>query len=418
MSDQEIQVSFRKLPQAEVDEICRRHDRLWRGAPNGARAIFSYTDLSGIILKDRNLSDADFTGCVLHDADLSGARLDHATLFGADLQGARLVDASLRRADLRGASLRGADLTGADLFEADLREGTIAAHDRNSGYRLLAHAVRATEASGAIMSRANLQRSKMSGVIAMQADFSDAIMKDVKLIRANLKQANLSGADLAGADLSGADLQGANLRDAVLVGARTRDWNIGNADMTGVLTDRPVGKSVEELPYGEMLSAHAQWCETGGAEGRPSSFDNADLRSLKSIRGLNLTALSARGAVFYGLDMSGVQLQGARLENADLRCCNLNRADLRGARLTGARLSLADLREAQLGPLFLGGDRMLPANLRQVTAKKADFSGADLRRCDFQEADLERANFTGAIARDVDLTGAILTGIRGLNLFE
>ena len=62
-------------------------------------------------------------------------------------------------------------------------------------------------------------------------------------------------------------------------------------------------------------------------------FDNADLRALKSIRGFNLTALSAKGAVFYGLDMEGVQLQGAQLEDADLRACNLRRADLRGARL-------------------------------------------------------------------------------------
>ena len=51
--------------------------------------------------------------------------------------------------------------------------------------------------------------------------------------------------------------------------------------------------------------------------------DGVDLRALRSIRGYNLTALSARGAVFYGLDMEGVQLQGAHLEDADLRSVNL-----------------------------------------------------------------------------------------------
>jgi hypothetical protein len=54
-----------------------------------------------------------------------------------------------------------------------------------------------------------------------------------------------------------------------------------------------------------MLREHARWCETDGTEGKPSIFDRADLRNLKSIRGYNLTALSAKAAVFYGLDMEG-----------------------------------------------------------------------------------------------------------------
>ena len=66
---------------------------------------------------------------------------------------------------------------------------------------------------GTDLTGANLERSKLSGVIAVRADFTDAIMKDCKLVRANLKQASMSGANLAGADLSGADLSGADMRD-------------------------------------------------------------------------------------------------------------------------------------------------------------------------------------------------------------
>jgi uncharacterized protein YjbI with pentapeptide repeats len=200
----------------------------------------------------------------------------------------------------------------------------------------------------------------------------------------------------------------------VLVGTKTVSWNVTNADMKGALTDRPAGLDVASLPYDDMLAAHAVWCETAGAEGSPSSFDGADLRALKSIRGLNLTALSARGAVFYGLDMEGVQLQGARLEDADLRSCNLRGADLRGARLVNARLSGADLREAQLGPLLIGADRFLPADLSGAVLKGTDLSGADLRRAIFVGADLERVNLAGATTRQMDLTGANLVGARGL----
>jgi len=406
----------RRLNQAEVDAICAKHDRLWSSKPGGARAVFAWCDLSGLDLSGKNLCDADFTGALLANCRLVHARLDHATLFGADVQDADLSEASLRRADLRGACLRNANLTGADLFEADLREGVLAAADPRLGYRKLEAGgpARQGDVQGAKLIGANLERSKLSGVVAVKADFSDAILKDARLVRANLKQCNLKGADLSGADLSGADLAGADMRDAVLVGARTTSWNVMNANMTGALTDRPAAKAGDLLPYQAMIHDHARWCETGGEQGKPSVFDNADLRNLESVCGYNLTALSAKGAVFYGLDMEGVQLQGAHLEGADLRNCNLRRADLRGAKLHGAKLSGSDLREAQMGPLLLGADRMLACDMTNAELKNADLTGADLRQAVFVGADLSRANFTGALLRQANFTDVVRHGARGL----
>src|SRR5665213_2008023 len=408
--------NYRRLTQDEADAICAKHDRLWTARPGGARAVFSWMDLSGLNFRGRNLSDADFTGAILAGCKFANARLDHTVFFAADMQEADLSECSLRRADLRGACLRGADLTGADLFEADLREGSIAAVDRGRGLRLLEHTSRVSEAQGATLVGANLERSKLSGVIAVRADFTDAILKDAKLVRANLKQCSMSGVNLAGADLSGADLSGADLRDAVLVGATIYACNTTDARMDGALTDQPSGRDISELPYAEMVAAHAQWCETQGAEGSPSSFDGADLRALKSIKGYNLTALSAKGAVFYGLDMEGVQLQGAHLEGADLRACNLRRADLRGARLMGAKLSGSNLREAQLGPLLIGADRLLPCDMTRVVAKGADFANANLHQAIMVFADISRSDFTGAVMRQADLTAAHRPGVKGLQV--
>jgi uncharacterized protein YjbI with pentapeptide repeats len=242
MADSAPAVVRRRLTQQELDAICARHDRLWQARPGGARAVFAWMDLRGLDLKGRNLADADFAAACLIGVDLSGARLDNATFFGADLQDALLVEASLRRADLRGACLRGADLSGADLFEADLREGAIAAADAKVGYRVVDAQRRTldgqeTRAHGACLAGANLQRSKMAGIVATQADFTDAVMKDCKLVRANLRQASFRGADLAGADLSGADLSGADLRDTVLVGVNATQWRTDGARMEGALTD-------------------------------------------------------------------------------------------------------------------------------------------------------------------------------------
>ena len=263
--------NYRRLTQDEADGICAKHDRLWTARPGGARAVFSWMDLSGLNFRGRNLSDADFTGAILAGCKFANARLDHTVFFAADMQEADLSECSLRRADLRGACLRGADLTGADLFEADLREGSIAAVDLcGRGLRLLEHTSRVSEAQGATLVGANLERSKLSGVIAVRADFTDAILKDAKLVRANLKQCSMSGVNLAGADLSGADLSGADLRDAVLVGATIYACNTTDARMDGALTDQPSGRDVTELPYAQMVAAHALWCETQGAEGSPS----------------------------------------------------------------------------------------------------------------------------------------------------
>jgi uncharacterized protein YjbI with pentapeptide repeats len=298
---------------------------------------------------------------------------------------------------------------------ADLREGTIAAADRKEGYRVIEAVQRDAYAKGANLSGANLERSRLSGIVATKADFSDAILKDAKLVRANLKQANFNGANLAGADLSGANLAGADLRNTILVGAKTMSWNVNDTNMEGALTDKPSGTSVSDLPYEQMIADHARWIETGGAEGKPSVFDKADLRNLRSVRGFNLTALSAKGAVFYGLDMEGVQMQGAQLEGADLRACNLRRADLRGARLKGAKLTGSDLRDAQLGPLLIAADRVLPVDLTGAILANADLARADLRQARMTGADVSRANFTGANLKDIDLTGAIRLAARGLD---
>ena len=405
---------YRRLTQYDVDVICAKHDRLWAARLGGARAVFAFCDLSGLSVTGRNLCDADFTGALLVGCDMRKAKLDNANMYGADMQGADLTDASMRRVDLRGSSLRGANLTGADLFEADLREGSIAAADRKEGYKIIEPVHREAYATGAVLAGANLERSRLSGIMATKADFSDAILKDAKLVRANLKQANFNGANLAGADLSGANLTGADLRNTVLVGAKTQSWNVSDTNMEGALTDKPSGTSVSDMPYEQMIADHARWCETGGAEGKPSSFDKADLRNLKSVRGFNLTALSAKAAVFYGLDMEGVQLQGAQLEGADLRACNLRHADLRGARLRGAKLSGSDLRDAQLGPLLIGRDRLLPSDLTGVILTNADLARADLRQACLSGADLSRANFTNALLKEIDITGAIRQGARGL----
>src|ERR1700760_397317 len=165
---------FAKLTQKDVSAAAARHEMLYSGRMGGARAVFAFCDLSGLDLSGRNLADADFTGAYLEETNFQGAKLDSASFFGASLKRANLAGASLRRADMRGTSLRGANLIGADLYEADLREGTIAEKGPGGQFKILQHDLGPTDMPAALMASANLERAKMTGAIAMQADFTDA----------------------------------------------------------------------------------------------------------------------------------------------------------------------------------------------------------------------------------------------------
>ncbi len=87
------------------------------------------------------------------------------------------------------------------------------------------------------------------------------------------------------------------------------------------------------------------------------------------------------------LDLEGVDLSRAAMDDADLRRVSLRGADLRGASLRGADLSEADLTGALLS--------------------RASLNGAKLGKADLRRAELVRANL-----RDADLTGAALEGAR------
>lgn len=405
-----------KLDQAAVDEICARHERMCAARPGGIRANFAWKDLSDTDLRGRNLTDADLTGAILKGCLLQGARLEHAILYGCDLNGAHLSGALLKRADLRSANLSLANLAGADLFEADLRPGAVLSGEGSKSLRLYDPKAEEAGTRIAVFAGANLQGSRLSGAVSVAADFSNALMREAKLVKANFQRTSMVGADMTGADLSHVDFEGADLSGAVLFGAETRSWNVRSANLSGALQDSQQIDPAARDTWTAMMTAHAQWCETGGKRGRPAILNHANLNGLGSISDQNLTAVSAKGAVFSGLDMRGAQLQGANLEGADLRGCNLQKADLRGARLAGAKLSGADLRHAALGPLYLSGGRVIACDLSGANLRHADLSFADLRHARFLGAELSRADFTGADLTKAELAGAARQGAKGLRV--
>lgn len=144
------------------------------------------------------------------------------------------------------------------------------------------------------------------------------------------------------------------------------------------------------------------------------------------LRGLNLEGVILKRAVFtpslemvlkgarlQGANLKRAQLQKAYLPAAELQRANLNMAQLQEANLVAARLEEASLVEAQLQEANLSGARLdrawlylahlEGANLISAHLQKAHLEGANLRA-----ADLSYANLKGATLADrqVTLAGA------------
>jgi hypothetical protein len=110
-------------------------------------------------------------------------------------------------------------------------------------------------------------------------------------------------------------------------------------------------------------------------------------------------------------DLSAAELEGtffwfARLERIDLRHSNLSHASFHAANLQWAKLQHADLREAD----FSAGLTGTPVDLRNADLREADLRHATLRGARLTSADLRGANLSEADLRGAELTGAKLQG--------
>lgn len=403
-----------RIAREDLSKALAKHLAFLNARMGGVRANLSFCDLSGVNLTAHNLSDADLTGASLRGAILDNTNLTRAVLFGADLRRAKLRSADLSHADLRGAVVRGADLTNANLFHADLRDGAIADKVRGGDLRLRQLELGPSEAQQATFQSANLTGAKMAAIVANHTDFSDAILRGCKMQRANLASANFSNANLEDADLSSANLAGADLSGAVLTGAELSTAALDGANMMGILTDAPAGRSITDLgrPFEQLLREHGAFVDSAGAEGRPLDVSGFDLRTVKMLKGMHLTALKAVGAVIYGMDLTGTALQGANLMQIDGRTACLTDADLRGANLQEARLDNVEAAGADFRPLSLSASRLMPVNLIRARLRYGIFTEARFDQADMSEVDLSFADLRKASLKGVKLDGARLTGTK------
>lgn len=397
-------VAMEKLTQGQLDALVSLHERFLDGRIGGRRAMLKRVDISGLSLADKNLRQADFSGCNMREMDLAFTIFQEATLYACDLSFSNLIHTNFIRADMRGARIESANLAGADLERADLRGGALTS-DGNYA-----------QPEPVNFRGANMTGARLIGTMANNADFSDAIMAQVKMHGADLRGARLIGTDLSDADFIGVNMAGANMKNAILTGVDSAMLKNMGLDLSSAITDNNIGPSVAELskPLSHMIEEHQLWVTTSGKQGRQLDLSGYDLREVGSLKQQKLTALKAKEAKFFGMNLFQVELQSAVLEGADFRRCDLVGADFRGANLRGAKFSHAIVRDANFMPLlFATGalQRFAPCDLSNAELRYVDLSGAKLKNALFVNADLSYANLSNCDLRDVDFTGANMDGI-------
>ena len=185
---------------------------------------------------------------------------------------------------------------------------------------------------------------------------------------------------------------------------------------------RELGSGVNQMAVeaAERLRLRG-WLVDGSVKGADLSGANlqgADLRDA-NLQGVDLIGANLQGAILWDADLQGAELIGANLQGATLWNADLQGAFLKSAKLQGATLEVANLEGAFLTYADLEGANLKYANLEGATLWGADLQGADLRGANLQAylrdaslqgADLRGANLQGAYLWGADLQGADLEG--------
>lgn len=142
-------------------------------------------DVSGIDLRDQDLSKSYWHGKIVKNAYLTRVRLNDSLLSGCNFESAFLFGANFANSQLDGAIFNAAKLWGADFERADL-----------SGAHL--YGAFFNEQEDFFTGNDDLGAANLTGAILTGADIRGANLKNARLAEADLEHTDLRGADLTG----------------------------------------------------------------------------------------------------------------------------------------------------------------------------------------------------------------------------
>lgn len=447
-------------------------------------------NLEKTVLEQATLNNANLAHANLTNANLTAAHLFQATMIGANLKNAELYGANLKEANLNNAILSNANLVGVDLTRARLENTRLLKTKLNHSILEQANLTEAdltqAELKHVKLAKANLTKATLTKANLSNADLTETNLTGATLEQVNLFQANLHGAILTGTKITldfPEDLDNPARLDfyfnhltkesgSILTAIDSIDDEyallkqdlihqlINHLEEKGIdiskvalafneilsnkeiyVQDARIKEFVEKLPEAENpeidLSSDQ---EDDQSENDQSVESQLRLRhqalfippqgKLKFQEKLNKNTLNGIIWENYNrpnVDLTGVSLINAQLENANFNGATLfetnfsnatlNRTKLNGAHLGQVSLNRAHLREAELvranlTQASLVRARLDFANLNYSTLADSKLTQADFTGAKLKEAKLCNADLTNTIFKDANLAGADLTGAR------
>ncbi|MGC1485939.1 MAG: pentapeptide repeat-containing protein [Candidatus Acidiferrum sp.] len=195
-------------------------------------------------------------------------------------------------------------------------------------------------------------------------------------------------------------------------------------------------QSIGYRPYAELTEAtlsgpppHGNWSEEALASVQGAKLNEMNLRFARAYRAYLVNAklwrANLEGAYLSESDMRGANLREAVLRDAILDrvraaktvmvSADARRANFTGADLQGADLSFATLENAVMSNAKLEGASFYAVNFRNGQLLRADLTRADMRDTKMEHAvlsfaNLEQADFSSAKLADASTTGAQFKG--------
>lgn len=150
----------------------------------------------------------------------------------------------------------------------------------------------------------------------------------------------------------------------------------------------------------KICRKHREWLESDGFEGQRANLLNANLQGIK-LNHANLEKAFLRGADFTGSELIGVNFQQAELSEACFSKANLSNANFWKAKLTKADFSFSLCMKTNFEETDL-----LRADFYNATLTDAFFAKSILNRADFQYANLTNSLFVEADTKDANFKEA------------
>ncbi|MFN7039337.1 MAG: pentapeptide repeat-containing protein [Alphaproteobacteria bacterium] len=210
----------------------------------------------------------------------------------------------------------------------------------------------------------NVLNSSIRGLHALETNLNNAILTNVNAKKAKLEKIQADGMKILKSNINHSIFEEIESKKLEIIDSIAKDLNMKSGNIDELITKKLEAKNLE-LKEIKIKKWKDEWSKLENAILSELEIDEVDFlgTDLAKMQGIstafkngmlkkcNMELANLREAVFAGLKMPDINLEGADLENAnfnnaDMREAILKKANIKNANFEDANLNKADIREA------------------------------------------------------------------------